>query len=117
MTNAFSENLTKLRKDKGLSQDDLAKKLYVSRQAISKWENGESTPDLDKLMEIAQLLDITLDGLVSNEKLEQSVESTSQEGVVDEQGDSHLNVWDFLARFWWLLFPVVGFLSSIFHLN
>lgn len=45
----FSQQLVKLRKEKHFSQDELAEKLFISRQAISKWERGEVTPDLAKI--------------------------------------------------------------------
>lgn len=45
----FGQNLLYLRKAKGLSQDDLGSRLNVSRQTISKWELGETTPEMDKL--------------------------------------------------------------------
>lgn len=47
---AFGEKLFKLRKEKGLSQEDLAEKLNTSRQAISKWENGQGFPETEKLL-------------------------------------------------------------------
>ena len=47
---AFHKNLYQLRKSSGLSQEELAEKLNVSRQTISKWELGESSPDMEKLI-------------------------------------------------------------------
>lgn len=61
----FSEKLQKLRKEKGLSQEDLANKLNVTRQTVSKWELEETVPDMNKLIEIAKLFDISLDELVN----------------------------------------------------
>ncbi|MDU4415438.1 helix-turn-helix domain-containing protein [Paeniclostridium sordellii] len=54
-------------KKKGWSQDDLAKQLNISRQAISKWETGESQPDVDKLLVMSEIFDITLDELIKGE--------------------------------------------------
>ncbi|WP_261370371.1 helix-turn-helix transcriptional regulator [Weissella cibaria] len=45
----FAQQLTNLRKQKGLSQQQLADKLYMTRQAVSKWETGESSPDLNRM--------------------------------------------------------------------
>ena len=56
--------LTQLRKAKELSQEELASRLGVSRQAVSKWERGESSPDLDNLMALAALYGCSLDQLV-----------------------------------------------------
>ena len=55
------------RQKKGWSQDDLAKQLNISRQAISKWETGESQPDVDKLLVMSEIFDITLDELIKGE--------------------------------------------------
>lgn len=60
----FHNRLYQLRKQKGFSQEELANRLNTSRQTISKWENGESTPDLEKLVAISDLFEISLDELV-----------------------------------------------------
>lgn len=60
----FNNKLYELRKQKGLSQEELAGRLNVSRQTISKWEVGESTPDMDNLVSISELFGISLDELV-----------------------------------------------------
>ena len=62
----LKERLVQLRKDHGLSQNDLAEKLNVSRQAISKWESGQSTPDLDKLLALSQCFGVTMDELTGD---------------------------------------------------
>lgn len=61
---AFAENLLNARKRKGLSQEKLAEMLHVSRQAVSKWETGESTPDMDNLIRLREALGISLDALL-----------------------------------------------------
>ena len=60
----FGNKLYELRKEKGLSQEELANHLEVTRQTVSKWELGDSTPDLDKLVLLAELFEISLDELV-----------------------------------------------------
>lgn len=60
----FNNKLYELRKQKGLSQEELANRLNVSRQTVSKWEVGESSPDMEKLVAISELFDISLDELV-----------------------------------------------------
>lgn len=60
----FEENLRELRKQKGMSQEELADKLSVSRQAVSKWENGSAYPELDKLMVLCELFHCTMDDLL-----------------------------------------------------
>ena len=62
----FNNKLYELRKQKGLSQEELANRLNGSRQTISKWEVGDSSPDLEKLIAISDLFGISLDELVLN---------------------------------------------------
>ena len=59
-----ADRLIELRKQKGLSQDDLAEQLDISRQAISKWERAESLPDTENLIKLAKLYNITIDELI-----------------------------------------------------
>ena len=63
----FSDNLIKLRKGKSWSQEDLAEKLGISRQAVSKWEVGTSKPDIDNVIKISKLFEVSIDELVNNE--------------------------------------------------
>ena len=65
----FSEKLQELRKQKGLTQEELAQKLYVSRTAISKWESGRGYPSIDSLKEIAKFFCVTVDQLLSGEEV------------------------------------------------
>ena len=60
----LSEKIYKCRRELGLSQEQLAEKIGVSRQAISKWESGTATPELDKLLALSECFGITLDELV-----------------------------------------------------
>lgn len=61
----FGDNLKKYRQLRGYSQKEIADKLYVTRQCISKWEKGTTQPDLDMLTRISKLLDVSIDELVS----------------------------------------------------
>ena len=69
----FSEILIQRRKQLGLSQEALAEKIQVSRQAVSKWETGEAMPDMTKLMALADALDMSLDALCGRTFPEQAV--------------------------------------------
>ena len=60
----LSDNLKKIRKENNLSQEQLAEKLGVSRQAVSKWESGISYPEMDKVMQICQLFNININELI-----------------------------------------------------
>ena len=61
----FADNLLNLRKRYSMTQEDLAEKLGVSRQAVAKWESGETVPDLEKSRLIAEVFGVTLDDLVN----------------------------------------------------
>ena len=63
----LSEKLQTLRKTAGLSQEQLAEQLNVTRQAVSKWETGEGKPDIDNLLPLARLLQTTVDYLLDDE--------------------------------------------------
>lgn len=64
----FQDNLIALRKMHNLSQEELAERLRVSRQTISKYETGESLPDIDKCKQLAEIFDVSLDDLVNYDK-------------------------------------------------
>ena len=63
----FAEKVTHLRIVNNISQEELAKKINVSRQAVGKWENGESLPQIDKLLELCELFKISADELINDE--------------------------------------------------
>lgn len=68
----FQERLYTLRKERGLSQEDLANEVGVSRQAVQKWESGAAQPSLDKLTALARYFGVTLDWLVNGEEAQAS---------------------------------------------
>ena len=65
----FNKKLQELRKQKGLTQEELAEKLYVSRAAISKWESGRGYPSIDSLKLIARFFSVTVDELLSSNEI------------------------------------------------
>ena len=65
----FCEKLQELRKSRGLTQEELAEALYVSRTAVSKWESGRGYPSIDSLKELSSYFSVTIDDLLSGEKL------------------------------------------------
>ncbi|MFZ2332619.1 MAG: DUF3955 domain-containing protein [Lactobacillus delbrueckii] len=60
----FSEQIKKLRRDQGLTQEELATKIHVTRQAVSNWENDKNLPDLETLIVISQTFQLSLDQLI-----------------------------------------------------
>ena len=65
----FHEKLQELRKSRGLTQEELAEALFVSRTAISKWESGRGYPSIDSLKEISNYFSVSIDELLSSDKL------------------------------------------------
>lgn len=66
----FAEKLKNIRKQAGISQEQLAEKIGVSRQAVTKWETNTGIPDIENIMAISALFDISIDELLSNEKIQ-----------------------------------------------
>ena len=64
----LSEKIMMLRKKEGWSQEELANHLQISRQAVSKWESGQSMPDTDKIIQLSQLFHVTTDYLLLDQK-------------------------------------------------
>lgn len=67
MKETFGQRFLRLRKARGLTQEDIAKKLNISAQAVSKWENDISSPDISLLPELASIFNITIDELLGKE--------------------------------------------------
>lgn len=84
----FHEKLQALRKQSGLTQEELAQKLYVSRTAVSKWESGRGYPNIDSLKAIAVCFSVTVDDLLSGDE----VLTIAQ----DEQKQQRAQMCDFL---------------------
>ena len=64
---ALSDNIRKLREENGMTQQQMAEQLYVSRQTVCRWENGSRTPDLDMAERIAEIFHVSVDELISAE--------------------------------------------------
>ncbi|QVK19643.1 helix-turn-helix transcriptional regulator [Mycoplasmatota bacterium] len=115
----LQDNLKKLRKEKKLSQEQLAEKLNISRQAISKWESGKAYPDIDNLISLKDIFKVSLDELVVNEKMdkEKSINqadyiSTDNDGSYDEDGVEEASVSLMLGGF--IIGTAVGVITGNF---
>lgn len=87
----FSEKLFELRKKERLSQEELAEKVGVSRQTISKWEMGQSAPEMEKLITLSKIFNLSMDELVGNEVLEEK-ENNPQEDLKPKKKHIFLKV-------------------------
>ena len=81
----LAEKILSLRTQRGMSQDDLAEKLEVSRQSVSKWETAQSTPDLDKIIKLADLFGVSVDQLVRDGERPQPPEPSPPQTVYVER--------------------------------
>ena len=95
----FNEKLLKLRKEKGLSQEELGMEMQVSRQTVSKWEAGQSYPDFTRLVMLSDFFDMTLDELVKDI----DVQEVRENSLTNEKIDS--------------IYRVSQEVDSIFHVN
>ena len=77
----FHEKLQELRKNRGLTQEELADVLDVSRAAISKWESGRGYPSIDSLKEISKYFSVSIDDLLSGEKLVSIAEKENKSNI------------------------------------
>lgn len=105
----LGENIFKYRTNHHLSQGDLANALDVSRQSVSKWENNSATPELDKLIKMSDLFDITLDNLVYGEDARRPSQLTANPTV----SHSMRTIIGLIL----LSFGLVAFLLSVFWGN
>lgn len=117
----LSQKIYDCRKKAGLSQEALAEKLGVSRQAISKWETGEATPEVGKLLLLANVFGVTTDWLLSEDEAQNTFEH--HEYHEEEQNRKVLPDWidtlpktlgNLFKRFGWLLGVYVSVVGGIF---
>lgn len=115
----LGENIQQLRKRHGLSQDALAERLNVSRQAVSKWERDEAVPELDKLVALSQAFGITLDELVTGQHPEPQTEPPQPQltYVVQQKSWETRKVVAVILLTLGLLCLALGILCSGYELN
>ena len=90
----LSEKLQKIRKDNNITQEGLADKLNVSRQAVSKWESGSAYPDTEKLIQISKIFNVSLDDLINDNV---DIDKNSKVKKIDFMGMIN-QVLDFISR-------------------
>ena len=75
---SLNQKIAQLRNDNNWSQEELAEKLNVSRQSVSKWESGQAKPDLDKIIALSDIFDVSTDYLLKDDNEEKSNPSTNK---------------------------------------
>ncbi|MCR4911517.1 MAG: helix-turn-helix domain-containing protein [Bacilli bacterium] len=85
MEETFGQRLSRIRKEKGLTQEDIAKRIVISPQAVSKWENDVSSPDILVLCSLADILGVSVDELLGREKTNTTASETVDSEVVDDE--------------------------------
>lgn len=136
----LADKIISLRKKNGWSQEELAEKLNVTRQSVSKWEGSLSTPDLDKILQLARIFNVTTDYLLKDEMEEENVvnncDSSPLCGVsLKEEREykerKHIRIfedmywpivliiylsWSFITNKWgvtWIVWPIAAVLFSL----
>ena len=111
----IGEQLYELRKGKNLSQEEVADKLNVTRQTISKWETNQSTPDFDKIKPLCELYEITADELLTGEKKEKKEQPLNKQEIKQEraQGIAAGVLFYFIALVWIMISIPVLFMNPI----
>ena len=92
----FHEKLLELRKNANMTQNDLADRLNVSRQAVSRWEMGTAMPDVDNLVAMSDLFGVSLDYLLKDQAPQEHAASARWEAPLREY-------WSFVPKKWWIL--------------
>ncbi len=88
----LGEKLKMYRSDKGLSQEKVAERIGVSRQAVTKWENNQSTPSSDNLIALAKIYQVSLDELVISQRQQQTQQSVSDDSSTNDKTILHTNL-------------------------
>lgn len=105
---SIHKNLKRIREEKGMTQEYVANYLHLSRQAVSRWENGKGYPDIENLILLSKLYEISLDELTQNKTVERA-RHDEFDSILDSK-----NIIEFLTLILLLVFslniPVVGFL-------
>ncbi|WP_057879734.1 helix-turn-helix domain-containing protein [Companilactobacillus kimchiensis] len=101
----LGQRIKEEREKRNWTQTDLTEKLNVSRQSISKWELDSAYPDIERLIQISDLFNVTLDSLIKGD-------SELQRHITVKGTDDHMNGWEFWAHYWWIIFPIAGLIMS-----
>lgn len=101
----INQNLKKYRELNRLTQQDVSEKLNISRQSVSKWENGKSYPDLDNLLLLSQLYDVSVDDILS--------ETSPKTHIIKQQKNNKSSVLLFFSIISFFIMPIGGIIGII----
>ncbi|USS90261.1 helix-turn-helix domain-containing protein [Fructilactobacillus carniphilus] len=100
----LGQRIREEREKRNWTQNDLAELLNVSRQSVSKWEIGTAYPDIDRLIQISDLFEVSLDSLIRGD-------DKFQKKIKVENPKVGMTFWDFLNHRWWIIFIVAWCLA------
>jgi transcriptional regulator with XRE-family HTH domain len=105
--------IAELRRDKGLTQEELAEKLYITDRAVSKWERGLSLPDADKMLDLCNILDINVNELLYGERIDmENYEKKTEELLLVMARQEELKNKKLMLSMWTILIT-----SAIFYIG
>lgn len=116
----FSEKILSLRKSRGLTQEQLAEKLNVSRQSVSKWESGQAIPELETIVALCRVFDITTDYLLKPSEMDElsikteMLEKQQQQLLIREQRYKRIFTCIMYSLGIYLLFFAVYFIGHFY---
>ena len=90
----LGEKIAELRKQNHMSQEELASRLGISRQSVSKWESGQSQPEIDKLLQLSELFHVSVDYLLKDSTLPSSEVLSSEKDVYEAEYQDAENIWE-----------------------
>lgn len=96
----LGQRIKEERENQNWTQDDLAEKINVSSQAISKWELATAYPDIDRLIQLSELFNVSLDSLIKGD-------GDLQKKISIKKETGHMNFWEFITRYYWIVFILV----------
>ena len=112
----FNEKLIKLRKSAGLSQEELGNRLDVARQTVSKWELGETTPEMDKLVELSNLFNVSMDEMAKEteipEVIARELDHKKIDSVYNDVGKAKKAI-----KYYVIIFGIIAIIIAIILIN
>lgn len=108
----LGEKLQKLRKDQKMSQEELASKITVSRQAVSKWELNEALPDTENIIQLSKVLGVSIDYLLNNE-IENIEETPILKEITKKVKKEYNNLWTIVTVISIILAIIIGSFMNV----